>query len=82
MQPFPPTYYVDYLNTPKVQKAIGAFVNFTEGSSFVSSTFGTTGDDDRESGTIEATRALLSQNVTVVWYFGDAGMSIKSLSAT
>ena len=33
--PFPYGFYVDYLNTPEVQKAIGAFVNFSESSSTV-----------------------------------------------
>ncbi|KAJ4414554.1 hypothetical protein N0V82_007849 [Gnomoniopsis sp. IMI 355080] len=70
--PFPYEFYVDYLNTPEVLSAIGAFVNFSESSSYVGSAFGSTGDDDRESGTIEAVRELLSQGVYVVSYAGDA----------
>lgn len=70
--PFPETYYVDYLNSPKVQAAIGAYVNFSESSGTVSAAFGTTGDDDRESGTIEAVRSLIRQNLTVTLYAGDA----------
>lgn len=70
--PFPYEFYVDYLNTPEVQSAIGAFVNFSESSSYVGSTFGSTGDDDRESGTIEAVRQLVAQGVYVVSYAGDA----------
>ncbi|KAK3111356.1 hypothetical protein LTR53_013505 [Teratosphaeriaceae sp. CCFEE 6253] len=70
--PFPPTYFVDYLNTPKVQQAIGAYVNYSESSGTVGTAFGTTGDDDREAGTIEDVQKLLQQGVYVVEYYGDA----------
>ncbi|KAH7384451.1 carboxypeptidase S1 [Pyrenochaeta sp. MPI-SDFR-AT-0127] len=70
--PFPYSYYVEYLNTPAVQKAIGAYQNFSESSSTVSSAFTNTGDDDRESGTIEACRKLLAAGVQVMLYYGDA----------
>lgn len=70
--PFPPEFYVDYLNTPEVQEAIGAFVNYTEFTTAVGNAFGSTGDDDREIGTVEAVSKLLSQDITVIMYFGDA----------
>lgn len=70
--PFPYSYYVEYLNTPEVQKAIGAYQNFSESSSTVSSAFGNTGDDDRESGTIAACQKLLAAGVQVMLYYGDA----------
>lgn len=70
--PFPYEFYVDYLNTASVQAAIGAFQNFSEGSNTVGTAFGTTGDDGRESHTIEDMRKLLKQNVTVLLYAGDA----------
>ena len=70
--PFPPEYYVDYLNTPKVQKAIGAFVNYTESSNAVSKSFGSTGDDDREIGVMDAMKSILDHNVTLIHYYGDA----------
>lgn len=70
--PFPYEFYVDYLNTPRVQAAIGAVVNFTEGSDAVWEAFSSTGDDGRESNTIEDVRYLLSQGVTVAMYAGDA----------
>lgn len=63
--PFPPNYYVAYLNTPKVQQAIGAYQNFSRYSSTVGNAFGTTGDDGREVMTIEDVRALLAQGVAV-----------------
>lgn len=70
--PFPYEFYVDYLNTPEVLAAIGAFVNFSESSAYVGTAFASTGDDDRESGTIEAMRELISQGIYVVSYAGDA----------
>lgn len=70
--PFPYSYYVEYLNTPEVQKAIGAFQNFSESSSTVGTAFGSTGDDDRESNTIEDCRKLLDAGVQVILYYGDA----------
>jgi carboxypeptidase D len=70
--PFPPTFYVQYLNTPHVQAAIGAFQNYSESSNTVGTAFGTTGDDGREVRTIEDIRDLLHDNVTVMLYTGDA----------
>jgi carboxypeptidase C (cathepsin A) len=77
--PFPPTFYVDYLNSPTVQEAIGAYVNFSESNGAVSSAFGSTGDDDREDGTIEALRSLVCDDITVVLYAGDADYNCKRL---
>jgi carboxypeptidase C (cathepsin A) len=70
--PFPYDYFVKYLNTPDVQKAIGAYQNFSTSSRTVSSAFGNTGDDDRESGTIEACQKLLDAGIQVMLYYGDA----------
>jgi len=70
--PFPYSYYVDYLNTPEVQKAIGAYQNFSISSRIVSTAFAYTGDDGRESGTIEACQKLLAAGVQVMLYYGDA----------
>lgn len=70
--PFPYAFYVDYLNSPTVQQAVGAYVNFSDSSSTVGNAFGSTGDDDREEGTIEDVRKLIEQGVYVVQYAGDA----------
>lgn len=70
--PFPYGFFEAYLNTPEVQAAVGAFVNFSASSSYVGEAFGSTGDDDRDPGTIEAVRGLVSQGVYVVEYAGDA----------
>ena len=70
--PFPYEYYVDYLNTPKVQAAIGAYQNYSEFSNAVGLAFQSTGDDGREDSTIEDLGKLLAQNITVMMYTGDA----------
>ncbi|CDU25528.1 probable carboxypeptidase 2 (C-terminal fragment) [Sporisorium scitamineum] len=70
--PFPYSFYVDYLNTPAVQKAIGTYQNFSKSSSTVSDALGNAGDDGREEGAIEDVRSLLDQGVQVVMYAGDA----------
>jgi len=70
--PFPPTFYVDYLNSPAVQAALGAYTNFSESSPTVSNAFSSTGDDDRRDDTIADMRGLIAHNLTVVVYAGDA----------
>jgi carboxypeptidase C (cathepsin A) len=77
--PFPYAFYVDYLNTPEVQKAIGAYQNFSESSPTVSTAFGSTGDDARRSGTVEDIQKLLKANVTVMLYAGDADFNCNWL---
>ncbi|KAI1451907.1 carboxypeptidase S1 [Annulohypoxylon moriforme] len=69
--PFPYGFYTDYLNSPELQSAIGAFINFTS-NNVVGEAFDNTGDDSREMGTIEDIRYLLSKNITVAVYAGDA----------
>ncbi|KAK7535668.1 Alpha/Beta hydrolase protein [Phyllosticta citricarpa] len=70
--PFPYSFYVDYLNTPKVQEAIGAYQNFSEASDAVGNAFDTTGDDGRRMNSIQDVRNLLDAGVQVIMYFGDA----------
>jgi len=50
--PFPPLFYVDYLNTPEVMTAIGAYQNYSESNNAVYYAFTATGDDGREEGTL------------------------------
>ncbi|KAI1101998.1 carboxypeptidase S1 [Jackrogersella minutella] len=69
--PFPYGFYTDYLNSPELQSAIGAFINFTS-NNVVGDAFDNTGDDAREMGTIEDIRYLLSKGITVAIYAGDA----------
>jgi len=70
--PFPESYFEVYLNTPEVQIAIGAFTNYSSYSSTVGGAFGATGDDGRESCTVEDVQLLLRQGVHVIAYAGDA----------
>ena len=70
--PFPYEFYVDYLNTPEVQAAIGAYQNFSESSEAAYEAFTATGDDNREYGTVKALNGLLEQGIYVVLYAGDA----------
>lgn len=70
--PFPPTFYVDYLNTASVQSAIGVYTNFSESSGITGAAFGSTGDDARETGVTAAVEYLLNHSVPVTLYFGDA----------
>ena len=70
--PFPPSYYIHYLNTAKVQKAIGAYVNFTSASSTVQTTFSTTGDDARVLSINDDLRSLVKRGISVALYFGDS----------
>lgn len=78
--PFPYSFYVAYLNSPKVQAAIGAYQNFSESSNSAYQAFISTGDDNREVGTIEALRKLIKQNATVMLYAGDADYKFVSTS--
>lgn len=70
--PFPYGFFVDYLNSPEVQAAVGAYQNYSESSNAVYTAFTATGDDNREFGTVEAVRELVSQGITVMLYAGDA----------
>ena len=62
---FPPETYIRYLNSPTVQAAIGAYVNYTEQSMAVAIAFNTTGDDGRLDGTTTDVQALVDQGVVV-----------------
>lgn len=71
-EPFPYEFYVDYLNTPQVQEAIGAYVNFSEINNAVGNAFATTGDDGRKLTTVADMLKLIQANLTVIMYTGDA----------
>ncbi|KAI9655135.1 MAG: hypothetical protein M1821_005618 [Bathelium mastoideum] len=70
--PIPPDWHADYLNTERVQKAIGAYVNYTSDSTSVLQSFSDTGDDSRVYSIIQDMQALVAANLTVVMYFSDA----------
>lgn len=70
--PFPYSFYVEYLNQAHIQAALGAFTNFTNSSNAVGDAFSDTGDDVRNVGSIAAVASLLKRNITVAMYAGDA----------
>lgn len=69
--PFPPSVYLEYLNSAVVQAAIGTPVNYTEANAAVSNAFLQTGDDDR-GGHIEDIAYLLALGVRVALIYGDS----------
>lgn len=77
--PFPYGFFEDYLNTEKVLKAIGAYVNFSDFSGTTGDAFGKTGDDGREVMSIEDIGKLLAQDVAVHLYAGDADYNCNYL---
>ena len=70
--PFPYKFFIEYLNLPIVQSAIGAFTNFSIINPSVNIAFRKTGDGGREDGTVAGLQKLVQRGVTVVLYAGDA----------
>lgn len=68
--PFPPSTYLEYLNTAELQSAIGVAVNYTENSSSVRNAFVQTGDYERGD-QISQMAYLLSLGVRVALVYGD-----------
>ena len=69
--PTPPEYFMDYLNLPKVQAALGVNLNYTESNNDIYWHFQETGDfiyDDF----LEDLEYLLAQDVRVSLFYGDA----------
>lgn len=68
--PFPPPFYSQYLNEPRVQSAIGSFVNYTMVSSVVFDLFEMYNYPVHISAS-DITK-LLAQGINIVMYHGDA----------
>lgn len=68
--PFPPSTYLDYLNSANVQASIGVGLNYTEISAPVATAFLSTGDYDRGN-QISDMAFLLSLGVRVALIYGD-----------
>ena len=89
--PYPPLAFQEYLNQARIQKAIGAPVNYTMSSSDVFSEFSQTGDQARD-GNIPRLAALLQKGVRIGFIYGDRdyicnwlggeAVSLKLASAT
>lgn len=70
LDPFPPSTYLEYLNSGEVQAAIGAPVNFTQSNDAVAAAFQKTGDAERGD-QIAQMASLLSLGVRVALIYGD-----------
>jgi carboxypeptidase C (cathepsin A) len=71
LDPFPPSYYVGYLNRPHVQAALGAPVNYTNpGGNAAYYAFQTTGDYAR-GGFLEDLAYILDSGIKVAMVYGD-----------
>jgi carboxypeptidase C (cathepsin A) len=68
--PFPPSQYLEYTNTPKFQSAIGAPINYTSVSYEVFREFTETGDWAR-GGTVSSLAGLLKKGIRVGLIYGD-----------
>lgn len=68
--PFPPSTYLEYVNSPEFLAAIGSPVNFTQTNLQVVSAFTSTGDYERQ-GLIPDIAALLMAGIRVGFIYGD-----------
>ncbi|KAI9699981.1 MAG: hypothetical protein M1836_002515 [Candelina mexicana] len=69
-EPFPPSTYLEYLNTAALQQAIGTSLNYSETSNSVANAFVATGDVERGD-QVSQLAYLLSMNVRVALVYGD-----------
>ncbi|KAI1504824.1 Alpha/Beta hydrolase protein [Biscogniauxia marginata] len=67
---FPPSRYLEYVNTAAFQLAIGTTLNYTETNNQVVSAFMTTGDYEREA-MVPKLAALLDSGIRVGFMYGD-----------
>lgn len=67
---FPPSTYLEYLNTATFLAAIGSPINYTETDPQVVSAFASTGDAERES-LVPAIASLLNSGIRVSLIYGD-----------
>ncbi|WEW57247.1 serine-type carboxypeptidase [Emydomyces testavorans] len=70
LNPLPPSTYLEYLNAPEVQRAIGAPLNFTQSSSTVFNAFLQAGDYVRGD-YIADLASLLDHGVRIALIYGD-----------
>lgn len=68
--PFPPSTYLEYLNTATVQAGIGAVTNYTETNFQVVDAFTATGDYERDS-LVPELAALLDKGIRIGFLYGD-----------
>ncbi|ESK90545.1 carboxypeptidase s1 [Moniliophthora roreri MCA 2997] len=75
--PFPPSFYVNFLQDPKVKAQIGAVSNYTTCSNRVSRNFGLTGDDARS--LLPELAALVDSKMKILIWAGDADINCNWL---
>lgn len=68
--PFPPNYFLGYLNRHHIQAALGVPINFTESNNAVYYAFSSTGDYAR-GGYMQDLGSLLDEGVKVALMYGD-----------
>ena len=68
--PFPPSTYIEYLNTAELQSAIGVSINYTESNNASFEAFHQTGDSERGN-QIAQISYLLSLGIRVALIYGD-----------
>ena len=68
--PFPPSFYLEYLNNADVQSAIGVAINYTQSNDAVANAFAQTGDYERAN-PIPQIAYLLSLGIRVALIYGD-----------
>ncbi|PWY70277.1 alpha/beta-hydrolase [Aspergillus heteromorphus CBS 117.55] len=71
--PFPPPYYMGYLNQPWVQSALGVPINWTQAAESVEQAFHSTGDYSRSDtrGFVHDLAYVLDSGVKVALVYGD-----------
>lgn len=70
IDPFPPPFYIGYLNQHHIQRALGVPLNYTDTSSAPRDSFNKTGDYVQPGG-IENIEYLLDAGVNIVLVYGD-----------
>ncbi|KAI9806054.1 MAG: hypothetical protein M1833_004461 [Piccolia ochrophora] len=76
--PFPPSTYLEYLNSGEFLEAIGSSINYTEVNSIVGGAFMSTGDYERGAH-VDDLAYLLSRNIRVALIYGDRDYSCNWL---
>lgn len=70
--PYPYYWYWAYLNNADIQAALGAYTNYSDGSTIVAAAYNSTGDDARNFGIRDICNNIIASNITFLMYFGDA----------
>ncbi|KAL0569910.1 hypothetical protein V5O48_012056 [Marasmius crinis-equi] len=75
--PFPPEFYLDFLDNPEIKQRIGAESNYSECSNRVGNNFGRTGDDART--LLPSLAELVDAKMKILIWAGDADINCNWL---